>query len=445
MRNLLKAFFLLLALVFVASGTPFYTDTINLDLDLRQDAVESTDVVSLEYSLIENNNTAYAVELRINAVPGLFELEILTSAHFSADLMMNGEVIRQLVFENDLWLATVQENDPESVTYSNLINLAQDTLNLPDGTYELHISAADPQLAALAPLTVSIGFSSLTEYLPASSQPPAPNSLGLRLHFPDASFRYLIPITRFVPQTSTTLRETVIQLEAGPSPSLGLFDRSPIPPVPRIQLSSGTASLYLSSQLGFYNEYPRVAQMAAASLVESLGSIWEVSRIQFYFNNRIVDEGFVSVSTGSVIEPAKPPFFYPVFRSPSGRGFLVPLPLQNPSATVEDLVAALTFKHNASLYGAELQPTLSPEVELLDYALEGTTLMVNFNQAFAQRFVDHPLQGRIMVDSLLLSLTSLNGVESVLFRVNGQVPSMSVEQTFDLPLARPAYVNPEMP
>ncbi len=445
MRYFLKIVLLLFVISFVGTGTAFYTDTINLDRDSSSES-EETPELTLEYAFQDHSNTNYLIDLWIDFDSGDFEdVQDLTNL-FSIKLLSHDIVIADLSLDDDSW-TPVEINDTGSVyRATNQITLDQNLLDLPDGSYELTIvPRAEHALAEyLDPVSIAIHYSSITKYQIAINETPAPSSIGLTLYFPDESSQFLIPVTRFVPQTNTTLRETVTQLESGPAAEFSLFDRSPIPPVPRIQLSGGTTSLYLSSQLGFYNEYPNVAKMAAHSLVESLGSIPEVQRIQFYFDNRIVDEGFTGIPTNSIIEPEKPPFLYVIYRASNGRGLLLPYALDETIVSVDEMLKLLTFDHNPAFYNMAIQPTIPQQVELISSSLENGTLKVDFNQEFNRIFTENPLQGRIMLDSILLSLTSIEEVNNILIRVNGALPGIDAGISFNDPLEAPVYINPEI-
>lgn len=444
MRYFFKTILLLLVLSFVGAGTVFYTDTINLDID-SSDESEEPPQLSLEYAFQDHSSTYYLIDLWIDLEEGFEYTQNLTNA-FSIKLLSHNVEIADLSSDYDSWSSTGMSDTGSVDKVTNQIVLDQNLLDLPDGTYELTVTPRTGHALSeyIEAISIPIQYTSITDYQYAINETPSPNNIGLTLYFPDESSNYLVPITRFVPQTNTTLRETVTQLESGPSANLALFDRSPIPPVPRIQLSGGTASLYLSSQLGFYNEYPNVAKMAARSLVESLGSIPEVQRIQFYFDNRIVDEGLTGVPTNTIIEPEKPPFLYVIYRAPNGRAFLVPSIIDETVVSIDEILQLLTFDYNPEFYSTEIQPTIPEEVKLISYSLAEGTLMVDFNQAFTNVFAKNLLQGRIMLDSILLTLTSVEDVNDVLIRVNGELPELDTDISFIDPLEAPAYINPEV-
>lgn len=442
MRYLIKIVLLLLALSFVGAGIPLYTDTIDLNLEISPDQVVQ-ETLRFDVALQPVNGQQYDIQVEMN-VTGLEEDGLPHDRQpLDIQIFAGSEDAANLLTGSLLATSRYETLDDGQVMFYSAVTLSQENLDLPDGRYRLAVTPRNGQGQLMADTQeVSLTFTSLVYYEPARFE-RASNESALRLYFPDESSRQLIPVTRFVPQTNTTLRETVTQLEAGPSSALGLFNRSPIPPVPRIQLSGGTASLYLSSQLGFYNEYPNVARMAALSLVESLGTIPEVQRIQFYFDNRIVPEGFRDLATDQPFEPGVGPFVWMAYRTANGRALLMPRQVENPLIAVPDLVGQLMFDGQSD-YGMELQPTVPQEVSLLDYTLQENVLILNFSRSFEEVFTESPLRGRLMVDSLVLSLTSLDLVDAVQIQVEGRLPTVTVEPSLTAPWTAPPYMNPEV-
>ena len=441
MRYLIKVVLLLLALSFVGAGMPFYMDTIDLNREPGSSAETPENPLVFEYDHLiltgDQHQINVSVDLRSFGEKEPADLQ----SSFSMELYAGEAFIKKISADEVDIKTEFVEIDGNVVAMNGEIAFEQRSLNLPDGNYRLLIY---PKIgdASFNENEVDLTFSSISHYESARYESAA-NQTPLRLFFPDESSQYLIPVTRFVPQTNTTLRETVRQLEAGPSSSLGLFNRSPIPPVPRIQLSGGTASLYLSSQLGFYNEYPNIARMASYSLIESLGHIPEVRNIQFYFDNRIVTDGFRGVSTDTVIEPSQGPFTYAGYRAPNGRILLMPVSAEDANSSVSGLFENLAYQSNPDFYGYELQPVMPHDVNLLAYSIEDGLLTLNLNRAFEDTFSQSPVNGRLMLDALILTMTSLDEIERVLFKVEGRNPAVMLDHSMAEPWTRPPFINPE--
>ena len=446
MRYLMKIFLLLMALVFVGSGIPFYFDSIDLD---REPAPvdETVPVYDLNFDL--SSHDRYIHELTLSMPVTSQQLEELEQKEslLQLSLILNDTPMMDLTDLSTEWLAEPDSSDPEQIHYTTTVVVNQRELDLPDGIYQVSIIPDHDASIRFSfdndEKRIPLAMHSIQFYQRALHDVVG-SGTALRLFFPDESSHYLIPVTRFLDTVqSPMVREVIRQLEAGPASDFDLFNRSPIPPVPRVWLSGGTAELYLSSNLGFYNEYSNVSRMAAFSLVESLGSLPDVQRVQFYFDQQVISEGFRGVPTDSPMEPVTGPLYYSGYVSPEGRLFLYPLPMENDLASVSNIFQAMTLEHQPEWYGFQMQPAIPAGIELLDYSLMDDVLYVNINRRFEDLYENHPHLAIFMVDSLVLSLTSLDSVNSVLLQVEGNAPSWEVPFTFDQPLFPPAYPNPE--
>ncbi|RQD67357.1 MAG: hypothetical protein D5S00_10390 [Tindallia sp. MSAO_Bac2] len=444
MRNTITTVLLILALAFVGAGLPLYMDSIDLDLDLSTDTPSPSSgedpVYSLEHREISTLEHILEFEIDLTSFPE--ELHPTADELLEAELLYNNQQLR--ILDDEELNASVNFEASDNAYYLNgTLELMLEKLKVPDGTYTLQVRFLTAESENLIPpQDIELTFSSINTYESARWE-PNPQTTPLRLYFPEGSYEQLIPITRFVPQTNTTLRETVTQLEQGPADELGLASGSPIPPVPRIQLSGGVTSLYLSSQLGEYNEDPALANNAAYSLVESLGSIPEVREIQFYFDNQVLAEGFTGLNTSERFYPSEGAAFYPVFVNNQGRALLYPVYTDNDN--IMSLIERLQYDINDNMYNHIFQPSLPSDIALVDHELSGNTLTLIFNEAFEEFVNREPVRGRIMMDSILLTTGSLPEVSNVLLEINGSPISLPEEFGINTtsPIPVPLYINPE--
>ncbi len=442
MRKLVTTILLILALAFVGAGIPLYMDSIDLDLDFTTEEpiefTEETPVYSLEHQEVSATNHRLDYEIDLTYVA---ENSRPASSDFLEVELLYGERTLKQFTDEELTISANFEDTEEASYVHGTIEVLLDTLQVPDGEYTLQVHFLAANGDALIPAQeILLAFSSITTY-EAARWEANPQTTPLQLHFPEESYEQLIPITRFVPQTNTTLRGTVTQLEQGPAEDLGLVPGSPIPPVPRIQLSGGVTSLYLSSQLGEYNENEAVAKTAAYSLVESLGFIPEVREVQFYFDNQVLAEGFLGLDTSQRFYPSEGPAYYSSFVNGAGRAFLYPV--YSDTTDISNLLEKLRFEGQTDEYNHRFQPTLPEDVLLLEHEMLENRMVLNFNSAFMEFIEEAPVRGRIMLDSILLTAGSLPEVDLIQFLVDGnQVELFEGLDTIN-PVPAPAYVNPE--
>lgn len=442
MRKIISSFLLILALAFVGAGLPLYMDSIDLELDLSSDAPDVDEEVDLHYSLEHQELSAseHLIEFTIDLSDVPEDLHPTSSGLLEISLLQNDQKVRDVSdesFQADIQID--QHENPHALSGS--IHLFPEAFQAPDGDYRLQVRFLSADSSDLIPpKEIPLSFSSIKMYSSAVWDAP-PNTTALTLYFPEEEHEHLIPITRFVPRTNTTLRETVTQLEQGPADHLGLALGSPIPRVPRIHLSAGVTSLYLTSPSEPYSVDPSIARTAAYSLIESLGSINEVREIQFYFDNQIIAEGFKGVNTSERFYPSQGISYFPAFVGTEGRALL--FPVYTDQADIALLLENLKYHNQHDFYHHRVQPTIPHFVELLNHEISEDRLVLNFNPAFEEYITQHPVHGKMMMDSILLTVGSLPEINFVEFLTEGEPVHWPADMNLESPLPIPPYVNPE--
>ena len=84
------------------------------------------------------------------------------------------------------------------------------------------------------------------------------------------------------------------------------------------------------------------------------------------------------------------------------------------------------------------EPTLPKGTKLLRATLEGSTVTVNLSREFREHFPASSAAGGVALYSLVNSLTSIEGVEKVLLKVEGE----KVKQLGELDVSEPLERNP---
>jgi len=310
---------------------------------------------------------------------------------------------------------TVSKDSPYII---NLI-LNQEELNLPDGDYRFHIEVnlLDYDKDDNTDIA-SISFLNQYNYMPAV-RGIARNQSALLLYFPDHQYNHMIPISRILPYTSTPLRATIDNLIKGPDEGLDLPQESPIPSNITVSLSQGVAGVNFYGDMGIYETNSSNAYIAVKSLVESLGSIREVNRVQFTFNNRIVDSGLHGHSMREPHSPSQAAKVYAALVT-ENRLLLTPITLSN-SETVEGLFSKMKYSGAKEIYNNELLPTIPETVQLLNHSIADNRLTLEFNDEFLKAYNNDPIRQLLMVDAILFSFTSLSNVDTVEIKINNKI------------------------
>ncbi|AKL96668.1 sporulation and spore germination [Clostridium aceticum] len=434
MARSIKTILLLIIIFISASGIPLYADSSSLNFSLPFTG-SNKDILSIDTSItmLSSSHPQLQVSLKVNEK--LLPLQFNESHPVEVLLYLGEDVIKGI----DTPDITIHHGEITNLE----IDLPQNLLDIPNGDYtlkvQLHVeNTQTPVITDILPITYYSDFT----YAKALSSINR-NQTALTLYFPDNNMDNLIPITRIIPYTTTPLRATIDELAKGPNPVLGLPDLSPVPSVQRLNLSRRIANVYLPSDLGIYGQYASSARIAVDSFVNSLTTINEVEGVQFYFDNRILTEGFHGMVMDEPIFPSKNFQLYVGYRSTTDRILLTPIDPFTEDHSIETIFNGLKYSGNPSLYNYTLQPTVPEEVVLLDYSISENLLRLKLSEAFVKMDDTRNL----MIDAIVYTFTSLEGIDSVEFQVEN-LSSFESDLPENLilnePLFATPYINPEI-
>lgn len=438
MSRPIRAILLLIMIFVAASGIPLYADTFDFQFEFPRPFIssegESITVDSTNITMVSPSHPR--LEMTISADKKNLPLQFNETNPIAVSLYLEDNRIN--TFEpRDVSIA--QSGDTTTIQ----VDLPQELLDVPNGEYELEISLNIENLQTpVISDRVSISYYTKATYIEAL-QSINRNETALTLYFPDNNVNYLIPITRIIPYTRTPLRSTIDNLVSGPKKTLGLLNDSPVPTIQKLNLNRRIANVYLPKDIGIYEEYSSSARIAVESFVNSLGSINEVDAVQFYFDNKIINDGFHGRVMNEPIYPSTTPKLYVGYITNTNRILLTPISLDTDNITIDDLFNGLKHSSNLLPYNYTLQPTVPEEVKLLNYNIEDTNLQLKLNDAFITAYADNPDNRNLMIESILYTLTSLKDITSVEFQVEGFTTNVSEEILINQPITPSPYINPE--
>lgn len=329
--------------------------------------------------------------------------------------------------------------------YTVEIDISKSNLNLPNGEYKIEIipNVLDNSLNVES-LTLDVKYLSDVPYIPAISTIPD-GKMALNLYFIDnnSSVRQLIGVTRFIDSNSRPLVSIVDELRKGPTFESGLNMNPIVGKYNYVTIKGTTAYVDLPSKESIYTEESVRSEAAMNAFIKSLGSYPGVDNIRFlvdynrastFFNNQDVT---ISYSISSVNKA------FLAFDSPN-RYFLV-------ECDVDDITEETPIKDKVDMIFKSLQnskfdylsSTIPSEVELLNSRLENDVLTVNFNSKFLDAYNDNNNLNRMMLDSILFSLTSLKEVNKIKIQVDGESINSFAGVDLSSEIVRPLFLNPE--
>ncbi|KAB3536316.1 hypothetical protein F8154_04370 [Alkaliphilus pronyensis] len=448
MRSL-RNIILLLILCITASGLPLYVDSMDYE---SLTAISFTSVndenISFSLDVMPVSTSNYRVDFSISTngqpVPISFNSKDPVTIDFylgSKEVMTTP--INELTKQQIPIETTILKDAPLNISF----DLDQKTLNLPNGDYQLVIVPNIKDLESIriedeaTYYTTSISFFSSFEYLPSLNSIDN-NKTALKLYFSDKDYNHMIPITRVIPYTSTPLRSTLDNLQLGADPNLGISTDSPIPKGAGLSLNNRTANVYLYGDLATYESNSSNAAVAYESFVNSLCGINEVDEVQFYFNNKIVPDGFHGRVMDEPHTPLRGPRLYAGVITETNRMLLAPIASVSTNTSISAIFNMLKYTDNISMYSYYLQPPVPEEVTLEYYSINDGKLTLALNDAFLNIYKDDSTQQSFMIDALLFTLTSLDSVDSVEFKVNNK--TIKTLNGIEIPdNTKELFINPE--
>lgn len=267
--------------------------------------------------------------------------------------------------------------------------------------------------------------------------------MALKLYFPSPDGKYLIPVTRFVPYNAAILTRTIEALASGADPATTLQPNGIIPDFTKVYYSGTTVYVVLEPDSeGLRDDKNLIA--ALDSIVYTMTDIPQMKRVQFLLDGKRVEELAPGVAVRNPWSPDTNPAAYLAYNT-FDRYLLFPhRPDISEAETVREKCLML---FNTLKEGLPMDPIVEAvipnETELLNvYFLKGT-LKLDFNDAFLEAYENERHKRSMMMDSILYTFSSIEGVKNIQILINGSDRHTFADYSLSKPLTRPLYINPE--
>ena len=427
---------LLLILSITASGIPLYADSFNFDSFISQ----SASTLAIEAIVTGNATAKLGVEVVLstsnNHIPIKFNDTPLVLELYSGKKLIKSINYSEVAKISPTLETFITPNTPVKF----FLELDQEKLDLSNGSYNLKIKTIS-NIMTLEAISTAVYFDTDFTYRTAL-QNVDKKETALTLYFPDNDYNHLIPIARIIPYTTTPLRKTVDELLKGPTKALGIPTGTFIP-TPQLSLVGRTANVFLPADIGVFQTQSNTSYVAYNCFVESLTAIPEIDYVQFYFNWKKVEAGFHDLSVKDPISAMKGAKVYFGSTTTNNRILLTPYHVGFVKPSTDALFNMLKISGNVDIYSYNHRATVPEEVQLIKHQLEGTTLTLVLNEAFATIYQDKSNHRDLMLESLLHTFTSLDGVEAVQFEIDGTGDYKKLGIPLGTPIKPSIYINPE--
>ncbi len=453
MSRILANILLIVMIAYTAMAIPINTELFNWDLNFDFNIAQpSTDepveevpeepapvehVTTTTFQVADQAYNEALLQYEITSTMGKDALKAQDIPQtFALTIYLGDQVIKKVPL-GELGLAyDVDGTTPGQTTLKGENLLTGDTLGLDYGHYTIAVLTDDQEQARFA-------FSNWPSTTFASpSQTTASGKRMIQLWFEDPTGTYLLPVHREVPIPDNTIRTVLNALRDGASKSSGLSKDAPAPYVPVARYSNGAARLYMDkySNQPFVKDTESVSTMTTA-LIQTVTSINFVDTVTFYVDKKQNNSDLLGFDMSKrYTYDQSPSIWYPLLVNDS-KVYLVPMTLE--ATTVEEVVAKLKTGHRGQ-EGSTLPGSIPSSVDLVQAEVSGKTAYLTFNQALLSAYDQDLDAQKMMIHSILNSVTALEGIDQVVFYVEGIEEGALFGFPMGAPLTPYPYVNMEL-
>jgi len=296
-------------------------------------------------------------------------------------------------------------------------------------------------------VVLNVSYQDNVPYVPATSIVPK-GKTALTLYFPENisnNIYQLVGITRFVNYTNNPHKEVINELQKGPILELNLSKYPAIGKVNYVVHRGNIAYIDLPSSEEIYTSYGSdQSAISLNSFLKSLTSLNNIDKIRFTIDNKVQRTFFDGVSIDKSIPNNMKNKVYLCFDSYT-RYFIIDCDIDSitDETPIEDKINKVILALKESKYSG-LSSTIPKNVNLLDSHIKNNTLTLNFNKDFLNSFEGNENLQRMMLDSIVLSFTSIDNIKHVQILVENEIISNFTNLDISNPLSRPLYINPEL-
>ncbi len=377
------------------------------------------------------------------------EIKKLPKDIVTADIYRGDELIKSNV--TNLENTSISINDSSYIIspttpLKTTINVSQEKLGLSDGRYKIVLKSNIIQSGDKNSVEVFIEYDTGFNYYEATNTVPIKGSTGLVLYFADKELNTLIPVSRFSTQNLSVNKQVIYELQQGPK-SQSLSKTIDAVNQCFYRESDRSISIDLPADNTFYNSGSAAGTTAYNSFVKSmfyLSRYYKLDYIKFTVDRKTPESYFHELSIKDNILITKNPTLYYGYKVDQ-RLYLIEHELTN-----FDLNADIKTKSQKmlELYKSELpvnaKHPIPSDLTLNDAKLDNDSLTLDFNDALIKAFDADQNKRKFMIDALVYSFTSIDGVKSVKFTVNGSPIENFIEgKDMKKAIVRPLYINPE--
>lgn len=429
MIKLIYNFIFIILIFIIATAIPLSFDLIQFRLS------NATPQIDLPHETFDEEDILKdALELTLKSI----EAETFT-LHYESNIPLTVELIgdyfvlklkgeRGNVFELPL---SAEQFNPLTKT----INFESSISDLPEDFYRVSLESLhhDYEVLALDHLMLSL-YSTHYTYSPFKGSTPSNRRL-FTLYFPSENFDYLVPVSAHLPLENNRWRTAYHALMNGSIDGYPLAQNNWLPNSSNIQ--------WLNSEVIIHWDHPpreknaeevEIIQKAIAQTFFSFEAPYDSSAVIFR----------VRGNADHTLEKSQNPSIFLPHLNENNSIFFVPFEMPRLESEEEQIQAiwdTLAFQTDEWIsYESMPRQVIYPKVGYEELEIKDQMLTVNLDPSSLEAYQDHPLDFKLMIDALVHSFTSIQGIERVQFLSSGEFIDESWYEGISSPL-EPSILN----
>lgn len=455
MSRIIANILLILIIAFTVSAVPINPDILDLDIqipqaditeiqeqeaDITKDPPEiapltyvaspSTYLYNPDTYVINFSGLQDAASIDISDLISTFEIDLYT--------MQGSDTSRIAKRIRDEALLELCTHSRKNDTLSVEVDLSKDGLGIENGHYSIEITSKSEYLSS--PLETVINASYYTtemSYNGTKAAPPRGKRI-MTLYFTDSDNKYLVPVSKEISYTGNLIRTTLNALRDGPDADSGLNLKSPAPYIPAARFSTQTEVVRLetnSYENSSYTTDEDDTYLMMHSLINTMTHIPNVSYVKFS-----VDQSDNQPLNGFDLRKTYPrpegAMAHLGLLTQTQHMYLVPI-------SVDALDAESMFRvlQNGTEQSTGLFSPIPPEVDLVSSKLEDGILTLTLDDSVTRVYKGNEQMGTFMVDSIIQSMATLPGVESIVLKTQSSAEETLFSHPLNTAFEAEYYIN----
>ena len=418
-----------------------YKDTIVID--------EPEEKVILSLALEGENTLTNPKNIVIQHLSNLeMEISNLPNDIFSADVYRGDELVKSNI--TNLEDTTISIKDSSYIINADnplktTINISQEKLDLKDGRYKIVLKSNIIGNTNASSLDIFVEYDTSFTYHEAINTLPNREMMGLTLYFTDSEANVLIPVTRFVVKEMSLNKQVIHELQKGP---VNTSLNKTIDEVNYCIYKDNTIFIDLAANNEFYNSGSAAGTIAYNSFVKSMFSInkyLQVDKIKFTVDKYASEDYFHGMSVKDPVVRSNNPMLYFGYKV-DDRVYLYEHEVLDIDINANiKTISEQMIEYYKSKLPANAKSPIPNDLAFKNATMENGTLILDFNDVFKTAFDGDQTKRKFMIDSLVYSFTSINGVKSVRFTSDGNPVENFIDgKDITGALTAPKFINPEV-